>query len=402
MRTFSDILRVIAMVLLGYLVVGVQSSNAQVQLPPYVKPQFLDQNGRPLSNGCVFTYQSGTNTPQATFTDFTGSTPNPNPIQLDGSGRPPLGTDIWLGSGSYRFKLVSQGGTSCGTGIQQWVEDGISSSFGTILSNNNVWTGTNTFDGATIFNGSVTMNVGFTSNGPSNLTAGGLLAGTFSGSPTFSGMPTFSDGFTVNSSNATFNGIINANGNPPFTVLFPTEVTNLNVNFLEGCDWASPCVIGGTTPNLATFTGLHATTSFQLASGPVFSGTQGTDIHIQSAGTVASGAGHTLCTDSLGGTTTSGCVTSGFTAVSLGTNGSVCTTTTSAGATCTTTVTISPAQPDTSYIPNCQGIGLTGNPYIADVHSLTTTSIIVTVSNGTASSATASTYASLACSAFHP
>src|SRR5580698_9617722 len=100
-------------------------TQAQVQLPPYYKPQFLDSNGRPLSNGCVFTYSSGTNTPLLTYTDFTGSIPNSNPILLDGSGRPPLGTDIWLGSGSYRFKLVSQGGTNCSTGVQQWLEDGI-------------------------------------------------------------------------------------------------------------------------------------------------------------------------------------------------------------------------------------------------------------------------------------
>ena len=171
---------------------------------------------------------------------------------------------------------------------------------------------------------------------------------------------------------------------------------------LKGCDWASPCVIGGTAPNLATFTGLHATTSIQLASGPVFSGTQGTDIHLQSAGTFSSpAAGQQVCLDANFGTTNVGCTGGGFTRISTGTNSSVCSTTSSAGATCTTTVTITPTQADTSYIPSCQGITLTGN-HLADVHSLGTSSIVVTISNGTASSATVSTYATLACSAIHP
>jgi hypothetical protein len=401
MRTFSDIARVVAMVLLGYLTIGALNVNSQVQLPPYYKPQFLDQNGRPLSNGCVFTYISGTNTPQATFTDFTGSTPNPNPIQLDGSGRPPLGTDIWLGSGSYRFKLVSQGGSSCSTGIQQWLEDGITSSSGTILASNNTFTGTNTFDGTSNFNGPVNMNVGFTSNGPSNLADGGSLAGTFSGSPIFSGTPVFDGGFTINGI-TTFNGTVILNGNPPMTVLFDTEVTMLNVNFLQGGTWATPLAIGSITPMNGTFTGLHATTNFQIASSVLIGGIQGVDTSLLSSGTVSGAPGTALCIDANGGATTVACAGGGFSRISLGTTGSVCTTSSSAGATCSTVVTIAPTQADTSYVPSCMGISITGAPYIVGSTSLTTTSIAVTISNGQGSQAVPSTYGSLACSAIHP
>jgi len=402
MRTFSNIARVVAMVLLGYLTLGVVNVNAQVQLPPYYKPQFLDQNGRPLSNGCVFTYVSGTNTPQATFTDFSGATPNPNPIQLDGSGRPPLGTDIWLGSGAYRFKLVSQGGTSCSTGIQQWLEDGITSSTGTILANNNTFTGTNTFDGATVFNGSVAMNVGFTSSGPSNLEAGGALVGTFSGSPILTGTWNFTgevDAVNIVYSGELFSTV--ATGTPPISVVSTTQVPNLNVSELEGCTWESPCSIGSTTPNTAHFTSVVINTELTLGGSNVTS-IKGLDTALYTAGTIAGGAGNSLCTDANGSATTSGCVTSGFTSVATGTNGSVCSTTTTNGSTCNTTVTISPTQANTSYIAACSGNTPTGYPFIINVAPASTSAVTVTITNGASAQAVVSTYNSLNCIVVHP
>ena len=210
---------------------------AQVQLGvPLVKSRYFDNNGHVLSNGCIFTYISGTSTPLATYTDFGGLTANPNPVVLDASGVPP--NDIWLTGGSaYRITLVTQGGVKCATGFQIWSEDGITVGFASLLNSNNTWTGTNTFNGSTIFNGAVTFNVGFTSNGPSNLTAGGSLAGTFTGNPTFSGTPNFTGGFLATT--GTFSGqIIStlATGTPPFVIASTTEVPNLNVNLLEGCD----------------------------------------------------------------------------------------------------------------------------------------------------------------------
>lgn len=66
--------------------------------------QFLDDNGDPLSGGLVYTYQAGGTTPAATYTTSSGSTANPNPIELDAAGRPP--EEIWLLSGqNYKFQL---------------------------------------------------------------------------------------------------------------------------------------------------------------------------------------------------------------------------------------------------------------------------------------------------------
>ena len=69
---------------------------------PTPKAQFLDYSGAPLVGGKVYTYAAGTTTPQVTYTDSTGSTPNENPVPLDSRGE----ADIWLGDSSYKFRLT--------------------------------------------------------------------------------------------------------------------------------------------------------------------------------------------------------------------------------------------------------------------------------------------------------
>lgn len=87
-----------------------------VILSPIGQPgqQFLDNNGVVLAGGLLYTYQAGTTTPQATFTDNTGGTPQPNPIVLDASGRVP--GDVWLTYGvQYKFVLQTSLGVTLGT-----------------------------------------------------------------------------------------------------------------------------------------------------------------------------------------------------------------------------------------------------------------------------------------------
>jgi len=57
----------------------------------------------PLAGGYIYTYQAGSSTPQATYTDSTGATANTNPIVLGTDGRPP--SEIWFTSG-YNYKFV--------------------------------------------------------------------------------------------------------------------------------------------------------------------------------------------------------------------------------------------------------------------------------------------------------
>lgn len=69
-------------------------------LCPVPKIQFFDNNGDPLAGGKVYTYEPGTTTNKATYTDSTAGTSNANPVVLDSAGR----AAIWL-SGYYRIVL---------------------------------------------------------------------------------------------------------------------------------------------------------------------------------------------------------------------------------------------------------------------------------------------------------
>lgn len=72
-----------------------------VQLSPLAVQRFYDNNNNPLVGGQLFTYQAGTTTPQATYTDSTGSTSNPNPVIMNARGEAP----VWL-SPTQSYKLV--------------------------------------------------------------------------------------------------------------------------------------------------------------------------------------------------------------------------------------------------------------------------------------------------------
>lgn len=87
-----------------------------VNLSPFagVGAQFFDDNGDPLSGGKIYTYAAGTTTPKATYTDYTGGTPNANPIILDAAGRTP--DEVWLNYGdAYKFILKDSADTTVGT-----------------------------------------------------------------------------------------------------------------------------------------------------------------------------------------------------------------------------------------------------------------------------------------------
>jgi hypothetical protein len=70
---------------------------------------FLGTTGLPLSGGKIYTYQAGSSTPLATYTDVNGTTANTNPIVLGTDGRTP--NEIWLTYG-YNYKFVLQDAVS--------------------------------------------------------------------------------------------------------------------------------------------------------------------------------------------------------------------------------------------------------------------------------------------------
>jgi hypothetical protein len=72
--------------------------------PVWNGTQFEDNNGVVLNGGKVFTYAAGSfSVEQTSYADDTGLTPNPNPIELDSSGRLP--NALWLDS-TQAYNLV--------------------------------------------------------------------------------------------------------------------------------------------------------------------------------------------------------------------------------------------------------------------------------------------------------
>jgi microcystin-dependent protein len=77
--------------------------------------QFFTILGQPLAGGKIYTYQAGSSTPLATYTDNTGATANANPIVLGTDGRP--SSEVWLTYG-YNYKFILK--TSDDTTIQTY------------------------------------------------------------------------------------------------------------------------------------------------------------------------------------------------------------------------------------------------------------------------------------------
>jgi hypothetical protein len=82
---------------------------------PFIIPQWLDLNGKPLAHGKLWTYQAGTNIPVASFTTSLGDVNNTNPVILDAAGRAP----VFLAPGSYKVVLMNK------NDVVQWTQDNI-------------------------------------------------------------------------------------------------------------------------------------------------------------------------------------------------------------------------------------------------------------------------------------
>lgn len=73
----------------------------------------FDSAGRPLAGGLLYSYQAGTTTPLATYSDAAGTVQNANPVVLDSTGS----ATVRLGPSAYKFVLKDAGGST------QWTED---------------------------------------------------------------------------------------------------------------------------------------------------------------------------------------------------------------------------------------------------------------------------------------
>lgn len=76
------------------------------QIAPVGWYRGIDADGNPLAGGKLYTYEAGTSTPKATFTNKSGAIPNANPVILDADGY----ADVWLDVGGYKFRLENSVG----------------------------------------------------------------------------------------------------------------------------------------------------------------------------------------------------------------------------------------------------------------------------------------------------
>jgi len=94
--------------------------------------QFFDNNGVPLNGGLLYTYQAGSTTALASYTDISGSIANSNPIVLDSAGR--SSNEIWLTYGlNYKFVLKTSAGVTIGTYDNIYGIVGVQTAVGTTI-----------------------------------------------------------------------------------------------------------------------------------------------------------------------------------------------------------------------------------------------------------------------------
>jgi|HubBroStandDraft_6_1064221.scaffolds.fasta_scaffold121415_1 hypothetical protein len=126
-----------------FILLACISAFAQVPVTLSPQPVFTSYlaDGTPNAFGCVFTYQSNTTTPQATYTDYTGTTLNPNPVGLTAGGT----ANIWLATGDlYSIVIKTNGGINCASGSTVLSVNGVSGYYG-LLNLANTWYATQTF-----------------------------------------------------------------------------------------------------------------------------------------------------------------------------------------------------------------------------------------------------------------
>lgn len=177
-------------------------------LMPMPKQQFFSANGAPLAGGQIFSYAAGTTTPQATYTDSTGATANPNPTVLDAGGF----ASIWLSSSNY--KIVAEDVNS----VVQWTVDNVSAVSQTELQ------GTNSFSSLAV-SGNTTIGgnlaVSGTITAASETLSGSLAVGGSLSAASAAITGAFSAGSSSITGNESIGGTLNVTG--------ATTLSSLNI-----------------------------------------------------------------------------------------------------------------------------------------------------------------------------
>ena len=121
-------------------------------------PAFYDNSGNPLSGGKVWTYQAGTSTPLATYTDRGGATPNANPVVLSSAGR----ASIWLQTNvAYKIRVDDSAGNVIATvdNFYAGADPAQLVAAGIVPATGGTYTGAVSFTGGATFDGTATQDL---------------------------------------------------------------------------------------------------------------------------------------------------------------------------------------------------------------------------------------------------
>lgn len=218
------------------------AAQVPVQLAPTPRLQFFTTNGTPCAGCSLYTYAAGSSTPQATYVDSSGTTPNSNPIILDSMGS----ASVWLADLSYKLVLVDTNAVQ-------------------IFSVDNIKPNDNTYLRLDFANGPVTGNGEF--SGAVSFTGGGSFMGTFTGAPaingnwSFSGSPTFTGA-------PTFGKLTSLTTNPALSGFMRLAALD-QICFRNTANTADDCLKQGSSDQWVFPTALQSPTANPAQSGKI-------------------------------------------------------------------------------------------------------------------------------------
>ena len=216
-----------------------------INISPDPRLQFFANSGSFLVGGKLYTYAAGTTTPLATYTDYTGTTPNTNPVILNSRGE----ASVWLGTSRYKFVLKDA------NDVEIWTQDNLIMSPGADGSGAyGTWPISITGNAAT----ATTATYATTAGSASSVTGGyvqSITAGTnitLGGTATNPVINAASAGGTVTSVNASAGNGFSFSGGPitgsgTLALSVPAPGAPGNVLTSNGTSWSSQTFIGPTT-----------------------------------------------------------------------------------------------------------------------------------------------------------
>lgn len=247
-----------------------------INISPEPKLAFLGNDGKPLVGGKLYTYAAGTTTPLASYTSYTGTTANTNPVILDSRGE----ASVWLGLSRYKFVLKDA------NDVEIWTQDNLIMSPGADGSGAYGTWGINITGNAATATTATTANYATTAGSASSVSGGYVQSITAGANIVITGTATnpiisaSGSGGTVTSVNASASNGFSFSGGPitgsgTLALSVPAPSTAGNVLTSNGSSWVSQAniaTIPTTEGALYTYAFLRANLNGTYTAGSLLAG----------------------------------------------------------------------------------------------------------------------------------